>query len=56
MDHRRKQALIVQFNDMCRLEFHVAKITSDAGLLAFSELDGAIRLTKKGTLLLSDRR
>ena len=35
MGDRRKQALRVQFDGKLRLECHGAKITSDAGLLAF---------------------
>jgi len=56
MGDRRKQALRVQFDGKLRLEFHGAKITSDAGLLAFRELDEAFRLTEKGSTLLSDFR
>ena len=56
MGDRRKQALRVQFDGKLRLEFHGAKITSDAGLLAFRELDEAFRLTEKGSTLLSDCR
>ena len=41
MADRRKRALRVQFDGKFRLEFHGAKITSDAGLLAFRELDEA---------------
>ncbi|MCH9034473.1 MAG: IS1380 family transposase [Planctomycetes bacterium] len=56
MGDRRKQALRVQFDGKLKLEFHGANITSDAGLLAFRELDEAFRLTEKGSTLLSDRR
>ncbi|UCC30342.1 MAG: transposase [Phycisphaerales bacterium] len=52
----RKQALCVQFDGKLRLEFHGAKITGDAGLLAFRELDEAFRLTEKGSTVLSDCR
>jgi len=56
MGDGRKQALGVQFDSKLRLEFHGAKITSDAGLLAFRELDEAFRLTEKGCTMLSDFR
>ena len=56
MGDRRKRALRVQFDSKLRLEFHGAKITSDAGLLAFRELDEAFRLTEKGSAVLSDLR
>ena len=56
MGDRRKQALRVQFDGKLRLEFHGAKITSDAGLLAFRELDEAFRLTEKGSTMLCDFR
>jgi len=52
----RKQALRVQFDGKLKLEFHGANVTSDAGLLAFRELDEAFRLTEKGSTLLSDCR
>ena len=56
MGDRRKQALRVQFDGRLRLEFHGAKITSDAGLLPFRELDEAFCLTEKGSTVLSDPR
>jgi len=40
-----KVPLRLQFNPKIRLEFHGATITSDAGLLAFRELDDALDLT-----------
>ncbi len=56
MGDRRKQALRVQFDGKLKLEFHGTKITSNAGLLAFRELDEAFRLTEKGSTVLSDCR
>ena len=45
MGEARKDALRVGFNRKLKLEFCGAKITSDAGLLAYRELDEAIQLT-----------
>jgi hypothetical protein len=56
MGDRRKQALRMQFDGRLRLRFHGAKITSDAGLLPFRELDEAFRLTEHAGAVLSDPR
>ena len=45
MGDREKASLRLQFNPQIRLELHGATITSDAGLLAFRELDDALGLT-----------
>jgi hypothetical protein len=56
MGDRRKQALRMQFDGRLRLEFHGARITSDAGLLPFRELDEAFRLTENASAVLCDPR
>lgn len=42
MGERKKDALRVNFDRKLKLEFHGVKVTSDAGLLTFRELDEAI--------------
>jgi len=41
----KKQGLGVEFDGRLKLEFHGSNVTSDAGLLAYRELDEALNLT-----------
>ena len=56
MGEARRDALRVNFDHRLKLEFHGARITSDAGLLAYRELDEAVRLTESAAAHLSDLR
>ena len=56
MGAAKKQALLVTFDSRLKLEFHGSKVTSDAGLLAYRELDDALGLTDLGDELLNDWR
>ena len=56
MGEKRQEALKVQFDKRLRLEFHGARITSDAGLLACRELDGALGLTEAAPVYLRETR
>ena len=45
MGEARKEALWVGFDSQIKLESHGASVTSDAGLVAYRELDEALELT-----------
>ncbi len=48
MGDARKDALRVEFDSRIKLEFHGAAVTSDAGLIAYRELDEELGLTEIG--------
>ncbi len=56
MKHTMGESLNMRFNRKIKLEFHGARLTSDGGLLAYRELDDALRLFDSVSALLSDRR
>jgi len=45
MGESKKDALRVNFKNKLKLEFHKVKVTSDAGLLTYREIDDAFGFT-----------
>src|SRR5947209_16231592 len=56
MGDSQNDALRVDFDRQIKLEFHGATVTSDAGLLAYRELDDTLRLTATAASRLHDTR
>ena len=51
----KKQGLGVEFDGRLKLEFHGSRVTSDAGLLAYRELDEALNLTTMARDVFTDQ-
>ena len=56
MGDRQSDTARVDFDRKIKLEFHGSTVTSDAGLLAYRELDDALALTGNAATGLHDAR
>ncbi len=56
MGEVRRDALRLGFDRAIKLEFHGAKVSSDAGLFPYRDIDEAAHLTDSGAAALFDFR
>ena len=56
MGESKKDALRVNFDRKLKLEFHGMKVTSDAGLIAYREIDDVFGLTDMVACELRDKK